>query len=108
MRTILRVQSARLPPFPTFSAMKNKIRLRRLNRTTSHRVSMLRTMTTQLIAHGRIRTTLPKAKELRRVAERAVGWAKDGSHSARVRARAFVRDHAAVDALWKELAPRYK
>ena len=88
--------------------MKNKIRLRRLNRTTSHRVALLRTMTTQLIAHGRLRTTLPKARELRRVAERAVGWAKDGSHAARVRARAFVRDNAAVDTLWADLAPRYR
>ena len=59
--------------------MKNKVRLRRLNRTTSHRVSMLRTMTAQLLTHGRIRTTLPKARELRRVAERAVTWAKKGA-----------------------------
>jgi len=59
--------------------MKNKIRMRKLNRTSSHRTALFRTMVTQLIAHERVKTTLPKAKELRRIADRMVTWAKQGA-----------------------------
>jgi hypothetical protein len=58
--------------------MKNKIGLRKLSRTSAHRVAMLRTMVTQLVHHDRIKTTVPKAKELRRIADRMVTWAKIG------------------------------
>ena len=58
--------------------MKNRIRLRKLNRTSSHRAAMFRNMVTSLIEHERIRTTLPKAKEMKRIADRAVTWAKKG------------------------------
>ena len=59
--------------------MKNRIRLRKLNRTSSHRDAMFRNMVTSLIEHDRIRTTLPKAKELKRIADKAVTWAKKGA-----------------------------
>jgi len=58
--------------------MKNKIGLRKLSRTSAHRVAMLRTMVTQLVHHDRIKTTVPKAKELRRIADKMVTWAKIG------------------------------
>ena len=59
--------------------MKNKVSLRRLSRTSEHRMAMFRTMVTQLIHHDRIKTTLPKAKELRAIADRMVTWAKNGA-----------------------------
>ncbi len=61
--------------------MKNRIRLRKLNRTSSHREAMFRNMVTSLIEHDRIRTTLPKAKELKRIADKAVTWAKKGART---------------------------
>jgi large subunit ribosomal protein L17 len=60
--------------------MKNRIHLRKLNRTSSHRKAMFRNMVTSLIEHERIHTTLPKAKELKRIADRAVTWAKKGAY----------------------------
>jgi len=57
--------------------MKHRVAFRKLRRTSAHRWAMLRTMVSQLIEHGRIETTLPKAKELRRVADRVVTWGKE-------------------------------
>ena len=57
--------------------MKHRVAFRKLRRTSAHRWAMLRTMVSQLIEHGRIETTLPKAKELRRVADRCVTWGKE-------------------------------
>jgi len=58
--------------------MRKRIAMRKLGRTSSHRWSMLRNMVTSLIKHERIVTTIPKAKELRRVAEKMVTHAKHG------------------------------
>ena len=58
--------------------MKKRIAFRRLGRTTSHKWAMLRNMVTSLIKHERIETTLPKAKELRHLADKVVGYGKDG------------------------------
>lgn len=69
---------------------------------------MFRTMVTQLIHHERIKTTLPKAKALRRVADRAVTWAKHGDKIAHTRAVGFVRDRETVKKLFNTLGPRYK
>jgi hypothetical protein len=65
-------------------------------------------MATSLVVHERVRTTLPKAKELRRVAERVVTWAKQ-PHAAqyRIKAAGFLRSTDAVNKLFKELGPRY-
>ncbi|KAI9917314.1 hypothetical protein PsorP6_012455 [Peronosclerospora sorghi] len=80
---------------------------RKLNRTSSHRQALLRTMVTQLIEHERIRTTLPKAKELRRVAEKVVTMAKQGDEPARRRAQGIVRTPEALTKLFDVMAPRY-
>ena len=58
--------------------MKNRLKLTKLNRTSSHRRALFRNMLTSLIDHERIRTTLAKAKAMKPVADRAVTWAKDG------------------------------
>lgn len=68
---------------------------------------MFRNMVTSLIAKERITTTLPKAKELRRIADKMVTLAKNGSLHARRQAAQVVRDHAAVRKLFNELGPRF-
>ena len=60
--------------------MKKRIAFRKLGRTSSHRLAMLKNMVTSLITHERIVTTEPKAKELRRFADKVVGYAKDGKY----------------------------
>uniref|UniRef100_H3G5H3 Large ribosomal subunit protein bL17c n=2 Tax=Phytophthora ramorum TaxID=164328 RepID=H3G5H3_PHYRM len=87
--------------------MKHRVAFRKLNRTSAHRQAMLRTMVTQLIEHERIRTTLPKAKELRRVAEQVVTMAKQGDEPARKRAAAVLRTPEAVTKLFDVVGPRY-
>ncbi len=80
---------------------------RKLNRNSSHRKAMFRNMAASLFQHGMIRTTLPKAKELRRVAEPLITLAKtDGVANRRV-AFARLRDKEAVGKLFSEIAPRY-
>lgn len=81
---------------------------RKLNRNSSHRHAMFRNMTASLIEHELIKTTLPKAKELRRVAEPLITLAKNDSVSKRRLAFARVRDKAAVAKLFDVLGPRYK
>ena len=80
---------------------------RKLNRTSSHRKAMFRNMTASLIRHEEIRTTLPKAKELRRVAEPLITMAKSPSLARRRLAFARLRDSAAVAKLFDELGPRF-
>ncbi|ETI44738.1 ribosomal protein L17 [Phytophthora nicotianae CJ01A1] len=87
--------------------MKHRVAFRKLNRTSAHREAMLRTMVTQLIEHERIRTTLPKAKELRRVAEKVVTMAKQGDEPARKRAQSILRTPEAVTKLFDVVGPRY-
>lgn len=70
-------------------------------------MAMLKNMAASLILHGRIKTTLPKAKELRRLADRLVTLGKKGSVSARRRARQYLHDHEALSMLFAELAPRF-
>ena len=81
---------------------------RKLNRTSSHRQAMFRNMAASLIRHEEIRTTLPKAKELRRVAEPLITMAKSPSLSRRRLAFARLRDSAAVAKLFDELGPRFQ
>ncbi|AOE50668.1 50S ribosomal protein L17 [Kangiella sediminilitoris] len=81
---------------------------RKLNRNSSHRKAMFRNMTASLIEHELIRTTLPKAKELRRVAEPLITLAKNDTVSNRRLAFARIRDNAAVAKLFSELGVRYQ
>eukprot|EP00850_Spirogloea_muscicola_P009571 SM000054S18057 [mRNA] locus=s54:121861:123346:+ [translate_table: standard] len=88
--------------------MKHRHSMRKLGRTSSHRWSMLRTMVSQLIEHERIETTVPKAKELRRVADNMVQLGKEGTLAARRRAAAVVRGDANLHKVFTELALRYQ
>ena len=81
--------------------------LRKLNRTSAHRQAMLRNMMNSLIAHEAIKTTLPKAKELRRVVEPMITLAKVDSVANRRLAFARLRDKEAVGNLFTILGPRY-
>ena len=81
--------------------------LRKLNRTTSHRLAMLRNMTVSLLRHEEISTTLPKAKELRRVAESMITLGKKPSLANRRLAYDRLRDRAIVEKLFDTLGPRY-
>ena len=88
--------------------MRHRKSGRKLNRNSSHRQAMFRNMTASLIEHEIIKTTLPKAKELRRVAEPLITLAgEDGVHQRRL-AFSRLRDKAAVGKLFSELGPRYK
>ncbi len=82
--------------------------LRKLNRTTSHRLAMLRNMSNSLLRHELIRTTLPKAKELRRVVEPLITLGKEPTLANRRLAFARLRDRDVVVKLFEELGPRYK
>jgi len=81
---------------------------RRLNRTSSHRQAMLQNMAVSLLTHEQITTTLPKAKELKRVADRMVTLGKRGDLHARRQAASYLQDDAAVSKLFSALAERYK
>ncbi|MGO4703896.1 50S ribosomal protein L17 [Dyella sp. 2RAB6] len=80
---------------------------RKLNRTSSHRQAMFRNMAASLIKHELIRTTLPKAKELRRVAEPLITLAKTDGVANRRLAFSRLRDKEAVGKLFVQLGPRY-
>jgi large subunit ribosomal protein L17 len=81
--------------------------LRKLNRTSSHRLAMLRNMTVSLLRHEEIRTTLPKAKELRRVVEPMITLGKKPSLANRRLAFDRLRDRDIVEKLFGDLGPRY-
>lgn len=87
--------------------MRHRLGLRKLNRTSSHRLAMLRNMTVSLLRHEVIKTTLPKAKELRRVAEPILTLGKNPSLANRRLAFARLRDREMVTKLFDELGPRY-
>ena len=80
---------------------------RKLNRNSSHRKAMFRNMANSLFEHEIIKTTVPKAKELRRVAEPLITMAKDDSVAHRRLAFDRLRDKASVGKLFNELGPRY-
>jgi large subunit ribosomal protein L17 len=81
--------------------------LRKLGRTTSHRLAMLRNMTVSLLRHEEITTTLPKAKELRRVVEPMITLGKKPSLANRRLAFDRLRDRGIVEKLFDDLGPRY-
>ena len=88
--------------------MRHRQSNRKLNRTTSHRLAMLRNMTNSLLKHELIKTTLPKAKELRRVAEPLITLGKTPTLANRRLAFNRTRDRDIVGKLFNELGPRYK
>jgi large subunit ribosomal protein L17 len=87
--------------------MRHRVAGRKLGRKTAHRRAMFRNMVTSFLDKERIRTTLPKAKELRPIAERMITLGKRESLHARRQALAFIKDTAVVTKLFEILAPRF-
>ena len=87
--------------------MRHRLGLRKLNRTSSHRLAMLRNMTVSLLRHEVIKTTLPKAKELRRVVEPILTLGRKPSLANRRIAFNRLRDREMVTKLFGEFGPRY-
>jgi len=88
--------------------MRHRNSGRQLNRNSSHRKAMFRNLAASLFDHEVVRTTLPKAKELRRVAEPLITLAKEDNVANRRVAFNRIRDKAAVGKLFSDLGPRYK
>jgi len=88
--------------------MRHRQSGRKLNRNSSHRKAMFRNMVSSLVEHELIKTTLPKAKELRRYAEPLITMAKNDSVANRRLAFSRLRDKASVGKLFNELGPRYE
>ncbi len=88
--------------------MRHRHGLRKLNRTSSHRLAMLRNMTVSLLRYEAIKTTLPKAKELRRVIEPIITLGKVDTLANKRLAFARLRDREIVGKLFSEIGPRYK
>ncbi|MGB0573132.1 MAG: 50S ribosomal protein L17 [Alphaproteobacteria bacterium] len=87
--------------------MRHRKGPRKLNRTSSHRKAMFANMAAALVKHEQITTTLPKAKELRRVVDKLVSLGKRGDLHARRQALSTLRDRALVEKLFSTLAERY-
>ena len=88
--------------------MRHHLSGRQLSRNSSHRHALLRSLATALLRYETIRTTVPKAKELRRVVEPIITLGKTDSIAARRRAFAKLRDEALVDKLFADLGPRFR
>ena len=88
--------------------MRHRSGLRKLNRTSSHRLAMFRNMAVSLLTHEAIKTTLPKAKELRRVIEPLITLGKEDTLANKRLAFARLRDRDAVIKLFGVIGPRYK
>lgn len=88
--------------------MRHKLGLRKLNRTSAHRLSMLRNMMNSLLRHEAIKTTLPKAKELRRVVEPMITLAKEPTVANKRLAFNRLRDREIVVKLFNEIGPMFK
>lgn len=88
--------------------MRHRSGLRKLNRSSSHRIAMFRNMSNSLLKHEIIKTTLPKAKELRRVFEPIITLGKDPSLAHHRLAFDRLRDRSSVVKLFSEIGPRYK
>ena len=88
--------------------MRHRHGYRKLNRTHSHRKAMFANMAVSLLTHEQIKTTLPKAKELRRIADKMITLGKKGTLHSRRQAASYLRDDAALSKLFDTLADRYK
>jgi large subunit ribosomal protein L17 len=87
--------------------MRHQLSGRQLSRNASHRHALMRNLAAALIRHESIRTTVPKAKELRRVVEPIITLGKKDTQHARQRAFSMLRDAALVEKLFKEVGPRF-
>lgn len=87
--------------------MRHRHGLRKLNRTSSHRLAMLRNMTVSLLRHEAIKTTLPKAKELRKVVEPIITLGKSDTLANKRLAFSRLRDREIVQKLFAEIGPRF-
>ncbi|MCY3872317.1 MAG: 50S ribosomal protein L17 [Gemmatimonadetes bacterium] len=87
--------------------MRHGKRGRKLNRTASHKKAMLNNMATSLFANGKVRTTLPKAKELRGVAERLISFAKRGDLHARRQVLRRIQNKVVLTKLFEEIGPSF-
>ncbi len=88
--------------------MRHNLSGRQLSRNSSHRHALLRSLSVALLRYETIKTTVPKAKELRRVVEPIITLAKTDTQAARRRAFARLRDEALVDKLFADIGPRFK
>ena len=88
--------------------MKHRVVGRRLDRTTEHRTAMFRNLVTSLFRHERIKTTTPKAKEIKRYADKFITLAKAGTQHARRQANRDIRDVEVLNKLFETLGPRFK
>lgn len=88
--------------------MRHQLSGRQLSRNSSHRHALLRNMSVSLLRHETIRTTVPKAKELRRVVEPLITLAKTDTQARRRLAFSRLRDSAVVEKLFADLGPRFK
>lgn len=88
--------------------MRHRKMGRKLGRTSSHRKALFSNQATALFEHNQIRTTLPKCKELRRVAEKLITLAKRGDLHARRHAARVIHNHDVLQKLFDEIAPRYQ
>ncbi len=87
--------------------MRHRVGHRKLQRTTAHRLAMLKNMVTSLLRHEAIKTTVPKAKEAKRIAERVITFGKRGGlHNVR-QAQRIVRDRTVLQKVFSELKDRY-
>eukprot|EP01126_Amoeba_proteus_P032707 TRINITY_DN3192_c0_g1_i1.p1 TRINITY_DN3192_c0_g1~~TRINITY_DN3192_c0_g1_i1.p1 ORF type:complete len:138 (-),score=23.56 TRINITY_DN3192_c0_g1_i1:108-521(-) len=81
---------------------------RRFGRTSAHKRLLFRNLTTSLVLHGEIQTTLVKAKELRKYADRTIRWAKEGTPTAMKKAGQFLTSQEAVNRLFQDFPTRYQ
>ncbi len=87
--------------------MRHNVQGRKLGRTSAHRKAMFRNQLASLVTHERIRTTLPKAKELRPLAEKIITQGKRGTLHSRRRVRRWIPDRTLVRKVFDEIAPRF-
>ena len=92
---------------PAVTMIRHANKLKKLNRPADQRKALMRALTTELIRHGRIKTTLVKAKEVRSTADHMVTLAKDGSLHARRQALSYLYDKQLVHALFEQAPERY-
>jgi large subunit ribosomal protein L17 len=87
--------------------MRHRVDGKKLGRTTSHRQALLSNLAVALFKYGKIQTTEPKSKELRRTAEKLISLAKKNDLHTRRQAARIIRDHAVLKKLFEEIAPKY-
>lgn len=106
--SLISMPSPTLPPVPMeIEAMRHRKKVPKLNKAADQRKALLRGLTTQLIRHGRIKTTFARAKAVRKHADHMVTLAKDGSLHARRQALGYIYDKQLVHALFEQAPERY-